>query len=91
MTNNNDTAMISLTNAHGLFKVEVRVLNRALEATKYRSDELLRLQASGHCGFNLDEDCTFDALLRGDLKTPLDDLSRLEVLIAWIESGNHTF
>jgi len=79
MTN---TAILSLTNAHGLFTVEVSILNRALIATANRSDALLRIQAAGHCGYG--------EFAMGDA-TPLDDCSRLEVLIAWIESGNHTF
>jgi hypothetical protein len=80
---NNDTATISLRHpAHGLFEVPVRVLNRALEATKFCSDALIRHQAAGHCGYG-----EFDI----DAPNPLDDCSRLEVLIIWIESGNHTF
>jgi hypothetical protein len=79
MTN---TATLSLTNAHGLFEVPVRTLTRALAATKHRSDALIRIQACGHCGYG-----EFD--IEGP--TPLDDCSRLETLIIWIESGNHTF
>lgn len=79
MTN---TATISLTNAHGLFEVSVRTLLRAQVATASRSNALLKVQAAGHCGY-------------GDFEVgapnPLDDCSKLEVLIMWIESGNHTF
>lgn len=81
MTN---TATISLTNAHGLFTVEVPVLNRAIAATKHRSTELIRSQAAGCTGFP-----EYD-WIAGEAG-PYDDCSRLEVLIAWIESGNHTF
>lgn len=88
MTN---TATISLTNAHGLFTAEVRTFERALKATAYRGDNLLRLQAAGHMGYTLDENCTFQAILDGTFSSPLDDCSRTEVLIAWIDSGNHTF
>lgn len=80
MTNND--AMISLTNAHGLFKVQVRTLNRAIAATKHRSDALIRSQAAGCCGYG-----EFEV----GAPNPMDDMSRIEVLIAWIESGNHTF
>lgn len=81
MTN---TATITLNNNHGAFTVEVRVLNRAIAATKHRSDALIRHQAAGSCGF---PDYDWMAGEAG----PYDDISRLEVLIAWIESGNHTF
>lgn len=81
MTN---TATISLTNAHGLFaEVPVRILDRALAATAHRSDDLIRSQAAGHIGYG--------EFLPGDFLNPLTDCSRLEVLIQWIESGNHTF
>lgn len=81
MTN---TATISLTNAHGLFEVPVYLLNRAMAATKFRSDELIRHQAAGHTGAG---DYDWIAGEAG----PYDDCSRLEVLVIWIESGNHTF
>ena len=81
MTN---TATITLNNTHGAFTVQVAVLNRAIAATKFRSDELIRHQAAGCTGF---DDYDWIAGEAG----PYDDCSRLEVLIAWIESGNHTF
>lgn len=80
MTN---TATIALTNAHGLFKVQARVLDRAIAATKHRSDALIRMQAAAHCGFG-----EFDI---EDASNPLSDCYRHELLIIWIESGNHTF
>lgn len=81
MTN---TATIQLTNAHGLFEVQVPTLNRALAATEHRSIALLRYQAATSTGF---DDYDWIAGEEG----PYDNDSRLEVLIAWIESGNHTF
>lgn len=82
MTNN---ATISLTNAHGLFAgVDIEVLNRAMEATKHRSLEMLRHQAAGCAGY---PDYDWIAGEEG----ALDNDSRLEVLIIWIESGNYTF
>jgi len=80
MTN---TATIALTNAHGLFKVTPQALNRAIAATAARSTDLLRSQAAGHVGYGEFEP--------GAINNPLEDCSRLEVLIIWIESGNHTF
>jgi hypothetical protein len=77
MTN---TATITLTNAHGLHTASVAVLNRAMIATANRSDDLLRRQAAGHCGF-----------AEADWDLAYADCSRIEVLIAWIDSGNHTF
>jgi hypothetical protein len=79
MTN---TAMISLTNAHGLFEVDPEVLSRAVEAVGSASITYLRQEAAGCCGHEAD---TFG------VQHAFDDLSRIEVLIAWIESGNHTF
>lgn len=82
MTN---TATISLTNAHGLFAdIPVAVLNRAIAATKYRSTDLIRSQAAGCCGFP-----EYD-WIAGEAG-PYDADSRIEVLMMWIESGNHTF
>jgi hypothetical protein len=82
MTN---TATISLRHPlHGLFEVDSHILTRAMDATKYRSTDLIRVQACGFCGYG-----EFD-IFAGE-KTPLDDCTRLEVLIIWIESGNHTF
>lgn len=85
MTNNNTAALLSLRNVHGLFDgVSASVLDRALEATRFRSIDLLRYQAATCCGH---PDYDFAAGEAG----PLDDCTRVEVLIIWIESGNHTF
>lgn len=82
MTN---TATISLTNAHGLFAgIDPTTLARAIAATKHRSLALLRSQAAGCCGHS---DYDWVAGEAG----PYDDCTRIEVLIIWIESGNHTF
>jgi hypothetical protein len=80
MTN---TATISLTNAHGLFAgIDPTVLHRAMIATANRSLPLLRAQAAGCTGF---------PEVEVGAPTPYDDCTWIEVLIIWIESGNHTF
>lgn len=76
------TPLLTLTNAHGLFEVEVRTLSRAIAATRHRSDALIRIQTAAHCGYG-----DFDI----EDSTPLDNCSRIELLAIWIESGNHTF
>lgn len=80
MNNNNLNPTITLTNRHGAYTVEVDILNLAILKTKNRSDALIRRQAAGACGF---DEADWDTAFLGD--------SRLEVLIAWVESGNHTF
>jgi hypothetical protein len=70
--------IISLTNNHGLFRAEVKVLNRALHATNYLPLTHIREQAAGCCG-------------HPEGSGAFDDLTRVEVLIAWIDSGNHIF
>lgn len=82
MTN---TATLSLTNAHGLFAgIDPKVLDRALKATTFRADTLIRHQAATACGH---PDYDWMAGAPG----PLDDCTRIEVLMIWIESGNHSF
>lgn len=80
----NSHATISLRHpAHGLFDgVDPEVLTRAMRAISHRSILLLRAQACGSCGYG--------DFAPGD-PNPLDDCNFLEVLIIWIESGNHTF
>lgn len=75
MNNNNLNPMITLTNAHGTFEVEVDRLNLAIVKTKNRSDALIRRQAEGANGHPEGSDA-----YRGD--------TRLEVLIMWVEGGN---
>lgn len=83
MTNNNRPASILLTNAHGAFRVDPEVLSRAIEAKGLASIEFLRHEAAGAMGFTPNAITgTFD---------DLDDCTRIEVLIAWVESGNHPF
>jgi hypothetical protein len=74
--------MISLTNAHGLFEVDAEVLSRAVAARGSASLTYLRREVAGAAGYDL-PDNPFD------LTTPLDDCSLIEVLIIWVESGNH--
>lgn len=74
-------ATISLTNAHGLFEVDAEVLDRAVFALGAASVGFVRAQAAGAAGY---------AELPFGL-TALDDCSRLEALVIWVESGNHTF
>lgn len=77
------TASLLLTNAHGSFRVDPEVLSRAVFAMGAASITYLRQEAAGACGF--------EANAITGLQTAFDDLSRIEVLIAWVESGNHTF
>lgn len=81
---NNDTNInptITLTNAGGTYTVEVDALNLALTKTANRSDFLVRQQAADACGYD-----------RGFAGLHDDDVfrgwTRLEVIIAWVESGN---
>jgi hypothetical protein len=78
-----DTTMIVLTNAHGRYEVDAEVLSRAIFAVGSASIDWLRQEAAGACGYEANR-------ITG-LHDALDDCSRAEVLIAWIESGNHTF
>lgn len=75
--------MIVLTNAHGRFEVDAEVLSRAIFQVGAASLDWIRNQAAGACGFDPNP-------ITG-LFHDFDDLSRAEALIAWIESGNHTF
>lgn len=82
---NKGTDMITLsTPGHGTYTADAKVLDRALAATQFRSLALLRSQAAGCCG-HPDYDW-----IAGEAGA-FDDLTRVEVLIAWIDSGNHTF
>lgn len=68
---------------HGLYEADAEVLSRAIFAVGAASIDWLRNEAAGCCGF--------DANAITGLHDAFDDLSRAEVLIAWIDSGNHTF
>jgi hypothetical protein len=82
--NNNDTntkVQVQVP-GHGLYEADAEVLSRAIEAVGSASITWLRQEAAGACGFN--------ANFLG-LQDAFDDLNRAQVLIAWIDSGNHTF
>ena len=81
---NNDTNInptLTLTNAGGAYTIEVDTLNLALIKTATLAEAVLRDRAADACGYSRnwlglhDED-----VFRG--------WTRLEVLIAWVESGN---
>lgn len=81
MTDNNTTAKVQLRNAHGFFEVDAEVLDRAVFRLGAASTVLVRTEAAGAAGH---PELPFGA-------TALDDCTRIEALIIWIESGNHTF
>lgn len=71
------------TPGHGLYEADAEVLSRAIEAVGSASLTYLRQEAAGACGH-------LPNALTG-LQEAFDDLTRVEVLIAWIDSGNHPF
>ena len=77
------TNITAATPGHGTYIADAEVLSRAIEAVGSASITYLRQEAAGCCGF--------DANPITGLHTAFDDLTRVEVLIAWIDSGNHTF
>lgn len=83
MNNNNPTAKVQVTNAHGRFEADAEVLSRAIFKVGAASIDLLRHEAAGACGFTPNP-------ITGTFHD-FDDLTRVEVLIAWIDSGNHNF
>lgn len=77
------TSTITLVHpAHGQFKVDADVLSLAVAQLGSASLGWLRAQAAGHAGY---PEQPFSWV------TALDDCSRIECLIIWVESGNHTF
>ncbi len=84
MTNERTTTIALRHYSHGTYIADPKVLDRAIKATASRSLALLRSQAAGYCGF---PEYDWTAGEEG----PFDDLTFVEVLIAWIDSGNHTF
>lgn len=79
-----DTAIISLTHpTHGLYQADTETLSRAILKVGAASIDFLRHEAAGCCGFTPNP-------ITGTFHD-FDDLNRVEILIAWIDSGNHTF
>ena len=64
----------------GTFTASPEMLDRALKATAFRSLPELRREVAGHCGYD-----------ERDWDTAMEDLTWVEVCIAWLDSGNHPF
>jgi hypothetical protein len=71
-----ETSTIALTNAHGLFKADSAKVNNAMLHTNDMSFTAIRALVTGSCGYDANG---------------LDDCSWLELMIIWVESGNHPF
>jgi len=76
MTNNNLTAELSLTNAHGLFTADADKVSLLLIRTASWPVTELRRQVQGCCGYDPDGDA-------------LRDCTWLELCIIWVDSGNY--
>lgn len=74
--------MITMTNAHGTYTVDPDVLSRAVERIGSASLFHIRQEAAAAAGY------TPTGL---GVYTDLDDCTRIEAIIVWVESGNHPF
>lgn len=83
MTNTTNDSTITLTNNGGTYTVEVEALLFATARVEAKGLDDIAVQrlAADACGY---DSCGYDSWETAPFKT----WSRLEVMIAWVESGN---